>query len=130
MKNKNTKITKREVEILKKKIETLMKASFPWSDSFKKYDLYEPTQEALLGLIDWANCGIENPEDKNLLEAAKTEFLQKFVILMQSIERIVMESLWQAALQNSLGSIIRKITTELDIRNLYSDNKNDEEFFA
>jgi hypothetical protein len=130
MKSKNTKITKREVEILKKKIEALMKANFPWSDSFKKYNLYKPTQEALLGLIDWANCGLEDPENKLLLESAKTEFLQKFAVLMQSIEKIVMESLWQATLQNSLGNIIRKITAELDIRNLYSDNNNDEEFFA
>jgi hypothetical protein len=125
-----TQITKREVEILKKKFEALMKANFPWSDSFKKFDLYEPTREALLSLIDWANYGIEDPENKILLESAKTDFLQKFTTLMQVIERIVMESLWQATLQNSLGNIIRKITTELDIKNLFSDDKNDEEFFA
>jgi hypothetical protein len=124
------KITKREVEILKKKIEALMKTNFSWSNSYEKFNLYKPTQEALLSLINWANCGIEDPENKLLLESCRTDFLQKFGILMQTIEKIVMDSLWQATLQNSLGNIIRKITTELDIKNLFSDNKENEEFFA
>jgi hypothetical protein len=121
-----SKINKRELEILRKKIELLMKANFSWSNSYKKYNLEKSADAALISFIEWANIGVEDPENISLIETSKNEFLQNFAILMHEIEKIVMSSLWEATLQNSLGKLIKKITSELDI----TTSKNEEEYFA